>query len=217
MPFSTPFPRALAVLCLLCLLATQTAAQIETRPRQVAPTDSTDRSRVVTRLENEPFVVSEATTPLPLDSPRTMTPHSAATPSTQLERMMLAAIDARLGTPYRLGATGPYRYDCSGFVWSVYQSIGVDFERSSARSLWQRFAPAIGDERFKFGTLVFFNNLNHVGIVAGEHGFYHASTSKGVVFSPFNDYWLARLDGFRRAPNAAPDTHTLASVTTLTK
>ncbi|HEV2707243.1 MAG TPA: C40 family peptidase [Pyrinomonadaceae bacterium] len=214
MPFSTPVPRALAAFCLVCLFAAQTFAQTEMRPRQVAPADPTGNPRVITRLENEPFVVSEATTPAPLDSLHTLPTPAAAT---QLERMMLAAIDARLGTPYRLGSTGPYRYDCSGFVWSVYQSIGVDFERSSARSLWQRFAPATGDERFKFGTLVFFNNLNHVGIVAGEHGFYHASTSKGVVYSPFNDYWLARLDGFRRAPSAAPDTPTLASMTTSRK
>lgn len=213
MSFSNPFPRALAACSLLCLLAAQVAAQTETRPRQVAPEDSTGSARVVTRLENEPFVVSEVPA-APLDSPHT--PYTTAA-NTQLDRMMLAAIDMRMGTPYRLGATGPYRYDCSGFVWSVYQSIGVDFERSSARSLWQRFAPATGDERFKFGTLVFFNNLNHVGIVAGEHGFYHASTSKGVVYSPFNDYWLARLDGFRRAPLPAPDAHTLAAVTRLAK
>jgi len=45
--------------------------------------------------------------------------------------MMLAAIDMRLGTPYLLGATGPYRFDCSGFVWSVFQSAGVNFERSN--------------------------------------------------------------------------------------
>ena len=89
-----------------------------------------------------------------------------------VERSMLTAIEERLGTPYRMGATGPYRYDCSGFVWSVFQQAGVAFERTPVRSLWQEFAVPADDEKFKFGTLVFFNNLHHVGIVADANGFY---------------------------------------------
>ena len=78
---------------------------------------------------------------------------------------------------------------------------GVSFERSSARSLWQEFAPPAEGEQFKFGTLVFFNNLHHVGIVADADGFFHAS-SHGVVYSRFDDYWTKRLNGFRRIPFA---------------
>jgi cell wall-associated NlpC family hydrolase len=57
-----------------------------------------------------------------------------------------------------------------------------------------------GDERFKFGTLVFFNHLQHIGIVADADGFYHASSSKGVVYSRFGEYWTKRISGFRRVP-----------------
>ena len=64
----------------------------------------------------------------------------------------------------------------------------------------QRLAPARKDEEVEFGTLVFFNGLRHVGIVADEHGFYHASRTNGVAYSPFNQYWLDRIDGFRRIP-----------------
>ena len=119
-----------------------------------------------------------------------------------VERSMLTAIEERLGTPYRMGTEGPYRYDCSGFVWSVFQQAGVAFERTSARTLWNDFAPPGEDEKYKFGTLVFFNNLHHVGIVADENGFYHASTSRGVVYSRFDEYWTKRLSGFRRVPLA---------------
>jgi len=118
----------------------------------------------------------------------------------RFQQLMTAAIDQRLGSPYVWGATGPSAFDCSGFVWSIFQSAGIDFERGSARTLWSRFnAPAPG-EQYKFGTLVFFSNLAHVGVVADEHGFYHASRHHGVVYSPFNDYWLARIDGFRQVP-----------------
>ncbi len=113
---------------------------------------------------------------------------------------MLQSIKNKYGIPYRLGTTGPNRYDCSGFVWSVFNEAGVYFDRSSARSYWAQFEPVSGDERFKFGTLVFFNKLGHVGIVADENGFYHASSSKGITYSRFAGYWEKRIVGFRRVP-----------------
>ena len=40
-----------------------------------------------------------------------------------------------------------------------------------------------------------------VGIVADENGFYHASSSKGITYSPFKGYWEKRIVGYRRIPN----------------
>ena len=48
--------------------------------------------------------------------------------------------------------------------------------------------------------MVFFSGLRHVGIVVDEKGFYHSARHGGVMYSPFNDYWLSRIDGFRRVP-----------------
>ena len=124
----------------------------------------------------------------------------------KFESQLMAAIDQRLGSPYRWGATGPNRFDCSGFVWSIYQATGINFERASARNLFARFEPAPVEEQFKFGTLVFFSGLKHVGVVADEHGFYHASRHHGVIYSEFNEYWLKRIDGFRRVPLTAQAT-----------
>lgn len=108
------------------------------------------------------------------------------------------AIKSRYGTPYRYGSTGPNTYDCSGFVWSVFQEAGINFTRASARSLWAQSEPVYGDDRFKYGTLVFFNSLGHMGIVADESGFYQASSSKGITYSPFKGYWESRIVGYRR-------------------
>jgi len=118
----------------------------------------------------------------------------------RFQSLISSAIDERLGTRYRWGGTGPKGFDCSGFVWSIFQSAGIDFERGSARNLWGRFEAPAPEERYKFGTLVFFSNLAHVGVVVDEHGFYHASRHHGVVYSPFNDYWVSRIDGFRKVP-----------------
>ena len=113
---------------------------------------------------------------------------------------LMTAIEERLGSRYRWGATGPDRFDCSGFVWSIYQATGISFERVSARHLFTRFAAPSEEEQFEFGTLVFFSGLTHVGVIADEHGFYHASRRHGVVYQPFTEYWLKRIDGFRRVP-----------------
>jgi cell wall-associated NlpC family hydrolase len=83
-------------------------------------------------------------------------------------------------------------------VWAVFNEAGINFPRESARTLWAMGEPVTGDERFKFGTLVFLNGLGHMGIVADENGFYHASSSKGITYSPFKGYWESRIVGFRR-------------------
>ncbi len=114
------------------------------------------------------------------------------------------AIKSRYGLPYNYGSTGPYSYDCSGFVWAAFQEAGINFTRSSAASLWNQSQPVEGDERFKFGTLVFFNGLGHVGIVADENGFYHASSSKGITYSTFKGYWGNRIVGFRKLKPEVP-------------
>lgn len=202
--FCKMFPRAAALCFSLCVFAASAVAQNALRPRQVdgsSQTTTTTLANGIPKLENDVFVVSTA--PETEAEPDEEVPAFGAPASLgQIEMMMLTAIDARIGIPYRLGATGPNRYDCSGFVWSVFQSAGINFERSNARSLWSNFYPVGGTEKYKFGTLVFFNNLQHVGIVADEKGFYHASSSKGVVYSTFNEYWSKRITGFRRVPLA---------------
>jgi cell wall-associated NlpC family hydrolase len=118
---------------------------------------------------------------------------------------MLTSIQSKLGIPYLYGSNGPNRYDCSGFVWAVFSDAGMGFTRQSARSLWSASVPVEGDERFQFGTLVFMNKLGHMGIVADANGFYHASSSKGITYSPFKGYWENRIVGFRRLiPGAVP-------------
>jgi cell wall-associated NlpC family hydrolase len=167
--------------------------QIETRERQVARNTLTNDLTPISA--DDPIIIS-------LASPEEIKAAAVTTASVgfKFQQLMSSAIDQRLGAPYSWGADGPSRFDCSGFVWSTFRSIGIDFERSSARTLWARFAPATPEEKSQFGTLVFFNGLKHIGIVADEHGFYHASRRHGVVYSPFNSYWLSRLDGFRRVP-----------------
>lgn len=191
------FPYAIGACLTLSMLPIAVAAQTgETRQRQVA---QNTRSLNSVDFADELVVLSVAS-PEDIKAAAALNPPVA---SVRFQELMSAAIDQRLGARYVWGATGPSAFDCSGFVWSTFQSAGITFERSSARTLWQRFAVATPEEETKFGTLVFFNGLKHIGIVADANGFYHASRHHGVVYSPFNDYWLSRIDGFRRVPVAA--------------
>ncbi len=186
------FPWALT-LC-LTLAISAPAQNVETSERQVARNTLPDDLTPISA--DDPIIIS-------LASPEEIKAAAATTTASvgfKFQQLMSSAIDQRLGSRYSWGADGPSRFDCSGFVWSTFKSVGIDFERSNARTLWARFAPATPEEKSKFGTLVFFNGLKHIGIVADEHGFYHASRRHGVVYSPFNNYWLSRIDGFRRVP-----------------
>ena len=199
MSVKTLFPRTLVACFALCLFTSGAVAQTDlSRPRQVTQATQDDGSN---RLETDVFLVSEATpTSNTRPAPELLKPRLIAPRLFQFNQMMMSAIDVRIGAPYVYGTEGPRVFDCSGFVWSVFQSAGVNFERGSARGFWANFQPVSEDEKYKFGTLVFFNNLKHVGIVADANGFYHASTSQGVTYSPFNEYWSSRVTGFRRVP-----------------
>ena len=196
------FPRV--IVGILALAVWSTSAFAQTRQRVAVPsggdinevTCSPDDLAVLEVADSKP--VWEAKPKPTIDLSPTVGPSNSA--FLKFEPTLMAAIDERLGSPYRWGATGPNRFDCSGFVWSIFQATGINFERVSARHLFARFAPAPVEEQYKFGTLVFFSGLTHVGVVADERGFYHASRRQGVIYSEFNEYWSKRIDGFRRVP-----------------
>src|SRR2546423_3784462 len=173
MSFCRVFPRLFAVCFVLSLFSLTTLAQqVPTRPRRAGqdrqpttPNRDDGRARLETDLAADAPAQGEEDYE-PGDSVEGFViPRDLG----HVEREMLVAIDERLGTPYRMGATGPNRYDCSGFVWRVFQQAGVSFERSSARSLWREVAPPPQGGQFKFGPLGFFHNLHHIGILADAH------------------------------------------------
>lgn len=199
----TRFPRLLIACFALSVTASVSAQSSEADSRQ---TRTTLESHGSTRLETD---LAVPTTLVEERRPRVIGPRAAATipvaPSVPLvagrfDRLLLTAIESHLGSTYHYAGTGPDVFDCSGFVWRTFQEAGFDFSRGPARSYWATFAPATKSEESKFGTLVFFSGLAHVGIVADEKGFYHASRHHGVIYSPFDEYWLSRIDGFRRVP-----------------
>src|SRR6185436_167507 len=161
------FPYAIAACLTLSMLSIAVTAQTgDTRQRHVAQNIAPE---TIADFADDPVVLSVAS---PEDIRKATALTVPAVPSLKFQSLMLAAIDQRLGARYSWGATGPSAFDCSGFVWSIFKSAGIEFERGSARTLWSRFSAPAPGEQYKFGTLVFFSNLAHIGVVADEHGFY---------------------------------------------
>src|ERR1700682_4934749 len=194
------FPRVLVVCFALGIFSIPALAQnADLRPKRIKQIEEIGEPAYA---EDDPVIVSVAANTANSEESRQNRSLvlKAAAPLTQFQPLLVGAIDARLGSPYHWGSTGPNAFDCSGFVWSTFHTAGIDFERGSARTLWSRFEAPAPDDQLKFGTLVFFNGQRHVGIVADENGFYHASRHHGVVYALFKGYWGKHIDGFRRVP-----------------
>jgi len=187
------FPRLLVACACLFLSSTVIAQSSEADPR---PTRTTVDVNGLNRLETD-----ISTTPTVEERRRRVVGSVAPlNVNGRFDQLLLTAIQTHLGASYHYNRTGPESFDCSGFVWRAFQDVGLNFQRGPASSYWATFAAPPQGEQFKFGTLVFFSGLSHVGIVEDEKGFYHSSRHNGVIYSPFNDYWLSRIDGFRRVP-----------------
>jgi cell wall-associated NlpC family hydrolase len=111
-----------------------------------------------------------------------------------------SAIEKHLGRPYVWGADGMKSFDCSGFVWRVMYENGILTKRTTARKLYMMLPPVARADQWNFGTLVFFDNLKHVGIIDSPQAFYHAQVTLGTNRSPMNSFWRNKIYGFRRLP-----------------
>ncbi|CAA6823193.1 MAG: Putative secreted protein [uncultured Sulfurovum sp.] len=98
-----------------------------------------------------------------------------------------------LGVPYVWGATGPNKFDCSGFTQWVYRDAGINIPRVSRDQA--RVGHFISYDNLQRGDMVFFDTkkkrtgrVSHVGIYLGNGDFIHASSAgKSVVIYNFNE------------------------------
>ena len=98
-----------------------------------------------------------------------------------------------LGVPYVWGATGPSKFDCSGFTQWVYRDAGINIPRVSRDQA--RVGQYVAYNNLQRGDMVFFDTkkrpkgkVTHVGIYLGDGNFIHASSAgKKVVIYNFND------------------------------
>lgn len=110
-----------------------------------------------------------------------------------------------VGTPYRLGSTGPNRFDCSGFTSFVYRTEDIQLMRRSADQYTQGKRVSLSE--LKKGDLVFFSGsrggsrVGHVGMVVEADNdsrsfrFIHASCHGVREDSSTDSYYSSRYIG----------------------
>jgi peptidoglycan endopeptidase LytE len=108
-----------------------------------------------------------------------------------------------LGAPYVFGGTTPVGFDCSGFIFFVFNRAG----RTIERDIWSQYdsGPHVTREQLQPGDLVFFQNtymegLSHNGIYVGNGEFINAiGEDSGVGISRLGSpYWADRWYGATR-------------------
>lgn len=136
--------------------------------------------------------------------------HASAQEDGELKAIIKYA-ERFLGTRYRLGASGPNQFDCSGFVGYVFRNFGYSLNRDSRSQYMQ--GDKVDTSELRPGDLLFFSSrssgrgrVGHVAIVEevrpdGSCTFIHASSSKrGVVRQKFpdNGYYSRHFIGAKR-------------------
>ncbi|MFS0750373.1 LysM peptidoglycan-binding domain-containing protein [Oceanobacillus sp. 1P07AA] len=104
------------------------------------------------------------------------------------------------GTPYVWGGSTTSGFDCSGFIYHVYNKAGKDITRTSSQGYFDRSYYVNSPQK---GDLVFFKNtyksgISHLGIYIGNNQFIHAGSSGVQITSLDNSYWSKHFDSYKR-------------------
>ena len=95
-----------------------------------------------------------------------------------------------IGVKYKAGGTTKSGFDCSGLVFTSFESENIKLPRSSYEQ--SKIGKVINIDDAQKGDLIFFKTnkskqINHVGLItevkSDEIKFIHSSTSKGVIIS----------------------------------
>ena len=110
------------------------------------------------------------------------------------------------GSPYVWAEEGPDYFDCSGFTYYLYGSMGIEIPRVAREQA--KVGKRVTLKELQYGDLIFFatdrhhpRKITHVGMYLGDGWFTHASTvKKEVIYSNLytSPYYKKRLRVCRR-------------------
>lgn len=111
---------------------------------------------------------------------------SSATTNNKKASQIITLAKGKLGSKYVWGATGPTKFDCSGFTSWLYKQAGITIPRTSRDQ--GKAGKYVSRSNLQPGDLIFFNNpISHVGLYIGDGQMIHASNpTRGVVKDNIN-------------------------------
>ncbi len=126
---------------------------------------------------------------------------------TKEEKEIVAFAKRYKGAGYKYGASGPKKFDCSGFTSYVYRHFDVELPHQSG--MQEKAGRKISRQEARAGDLVFFRKSKggkvfHVALIVSNdrNGLVviHATSSRGVVIDNIdqNSYWKNKYMTFRR-------------------
>ncbi|MFC8495492.1 C40 family peptidase [Streptomyces sp. NPDC057235] len=104
----------------------------------------------------------------------------------------LSVAAAKKGAPYRYGATGPSRFDCSGLTLYAYKQAGKSLPRTAQQQYNKTSRVSAGSRQQ--GDLVFFHSggkVYHVGIYAGSGKIWHSPKTGSWV--KLDKIWTSKV------------------------
>jgi cell wall-associated NlpC family hydrolase len=118
---------------------------------------------------------------------------------------IVAFAKTMIGTPYLYASTDPAKgFDCSGFITYVFNHFGITVPRSSVD--FTNVGKEVKLEAARQGDLILFTGtdntirvVGHMGIIVNNENdsteFIHSTSGKqkGVVITPFEDYYRSRF------------------------
>jgi len=121
------------------------------------------------------------------------------TENTAVDKLIVLA-KSKLGDSYIYAASGPDHFDCSGFVYYLFNENGITIPRASLAQ--SKAGEKLTREQIQKGDILFFDthargHVNHSGVYLGDGKFIHSSSGKayGVTISKLDKGFY--VDKFR--------------------